>query len=135
MIHPLSAAELKRFMPLQTPGPFDNDQRMPGPPVTIDLSLPDHCVALIGSRSSGKTTLLRRLATAASEELILLDDVNAAEAESWAAEFPGRRIFATTTKAIPGFITREILPFSQPISAPICGTSGSSIGRWNSTRR
>jgi len=114
MIHPLSADEIKRFIPLQTPGPFDHDQRMPGPPVTIDLSLPDRCIALLGDRGSGKTTLLRWLAATASNQIILLDDVDSAEAESWAREFPASRIFATTTTWIPGFITREILPFGQP---------------------
>jgi ATPase subunit of ABC transporter with duplicated ATPase domains len=113
MTAPLSPAELERFIRLQTPGPFDHDWHMPGPPIALDLSLPDQRVALIGDRGSGKTTLLRWLAATAPESILLLDDVNPAEAEARAAEYPGRRIFATTTKAIPGFITREILPFTQ----------------------
>jgi len=100
------------MIPLKTPGPFDHDYRVPGPHIPIDLDLPDHHTALIGARGSGKTTLLGWLA-GQDKNIITLDDTTPEEAQEWADEFPSKRIFAVVNTAVPGFTSREILPFGQ----------------------
>jgi len=109
----LSDADLRHFIPLFTEGPWED--RMPGPPIPIDLSLPDQRVNLVGRRGAGKTALLQWLGwkhrdLVASEALILLDNSTPDEAAEIADLYPDSRIFAACGKWVPGFTTREILP-------------------------
>lgn len=98
------------FLPILTPAGWSED-RYPLDPVRLDLSLPDLRVALVGARGSGKSTLLRHLATKGN--VLVLDDTTPEAAAELAEANPRRRIFASAGGAIPGFVSRELLPFSE----------------------
>ena len=97
------------YIPRLTPG--HKEENWPVPPVPFDLSLPDRCVAVIGGRGSGKSTLLRHLA---AKGALILDDTTPEEASALADANPDTRIFATAgLRYIPGFTSRELLPFTE----------------------
>lgn len=99
------------FLPRYTPDLWN--ERMPGPPLPLDLTLHGRCIALTGPCGIGKSTLLRHLeGQAAPGELVVLDDATPSAAAELATAHPAARIFITAAEGdFPGFAVHSILPF------------------------
>ena len=113
------------YIPRLTPGP--KEENWPVPPIPFDLSLPDHRVAIIGARGSGKSTLLRHLA---AKGALVLDDTTSDAAVALAEVNTSARIFASANGPIPGFTSRELLPFENADVQQFLRNQLSSMDAW-----